>query len=59
MVSMTLEIGKEVVQTKMRIPIPKDISEGQYSIRLLAIDSINQEVLPVASLKEPVFMKGI
>ena len=49
---------KEVVQTKMRIPIPDDISEGEYSIRLLAIDSTNQEILSVASLKEPVFMKG-
>ncbi len=48
----------EVVQTKMRIPIPNDIPSGTYTIGLIATDSKVGEVLPVASLQEPIFMKG-
>jgi hypothetical protein len=50
----------EVVQTKMRIPIPstEKIANGQYSIRLIALDSKKWQVLSVASLQEPIFMDG-
>ena len=48
----------EVVQTKIRISIPSDIPSASYTIGLIAIDSKAGEVLPVASLQEPIFMRG-